>query len=274
MFSHFTANSRSHTAICSAVAFWILFAASRPCAGQNLAGQQSAADAIRKLGGQVEVDRESLGHPVVTVRLAETAVTDEVLGLLSHLPDLERLDLRATRITDAGLAHLKVCPRLRSLNLISAGRVTDAGLAHLKGLSQLEHLDLQGTGVTGTGFAHLSGLKRLRAIRLSGDRITDETIKQLASLAGLEELLLAYTRVTDEGMAHLAAIPGVRRLHLRSGRISDPGLTHLKGAANLELLEIASTPRVTDAARADLRRTRPKLQVRSNGSDLPNDAEL
>lgn len=240
------------------------------CSAQNLAEQKPAAATILRLGGQVEVDREALGHPVIAVRLAESTVTDEDLRCLGSLPDLERLDLRATRITDAGLAHLKGCPRLRSLTLISVSRVTDAGLEHLKGLAHLEQLDLQGTGVTSKGLVHLDKLPRLRALKLSGERITDECMTQLKSLKGIEELLLAYTQVTDEGMTQLAGHQALRRLHIRSGRITDIGLGSLEKSAGLELLELPSTPRVTDAALAELQKALPKLQVWSYRSDPPN----
>lgn len=254
----------------SLIALDLFFITELPiCSAQNLANQKPSTAAILRLRGQVEVDREALGHPVVAVRLAESAVTDEDLSCLSSLPDLERLDLRATRITDAGLVHLKGCPRLRSLTLISVSGVTDAGLEHLKGLAHLEQLDLQGTGVTSKGFVHLAKLPRLRALKLSGERITDECITQLTSLKGIEELLLAYTQVTDEGMSHLAGHPALRRLHIRSGRITDVGLGCLKKSAGLELLELPSTPRVTDAALTDLQKALPKLQVWSYRSDPP-----
>ena len=50
----------------------------------------------------------------------------------------------STKVTDAGLEHLKGLTKLRFLELTNA-RVTDAGLAHLRGLTQLEDLQLYGT---------------------------------------------------------------------------------------------------------------------------------
>lgn len=241
----------------------VCVAAAQMCSGHDSTPQKPAVRAVLELGGEVDVDRETLGHPVVAIRLAESTVTDEQLIFLDSFPDLERLDLRATRITDAGLAHLKGCLRLRSLSLNSVCGVTDAGLSHLSNLADLERLDLQGTGVTSKGIAHLAKLPRLRALRLSGDRITDDCMAHLKSWKALEELLLAYTQVTDDGLAHVADHPTLRRLHIRSGRLTDVGLGELTRAAGLEWLELPSTPRVSDAALADLQEALPKLEIRS-----------
>ena len=64
------------------------------------------------------------------------------------------MDLFATRVTDAGLVHLKGLHKLKTL--ILWGAITDAGLENLKELKQLESLGLAGTNVT------REGVKRLR----------------------------------------------------------------------------------------------------------------
>ena len=46
-------------------------------------------------------------------------------------------------------------------------RVTDAGLAHLKGLPSLQHLDLDSTEVTCAGLAHLKEMPHLQSLRLA-----------------------------------------------------------------------------------------------------------
>ena len=57
------------------------------------------------------------------------------------MTNLQSLNLTYTKVTDAGLAHLKGLTRLQSLQF-EATQVTDAGLKHLKGLTQLQSLDL------------------------------------------------------------------------------------------------------------------------------------
>ena len=46
-------------------------------------------------------------------------------------------------------------------------KVTDAGLVHLKGLTALEQLDLSYTRVTGSGLEHLNGSTALQQLDLS-----------------------------------------------------------------------------------------------------------
>ncbi len=47
------------------------------------------------------------------LNLSETIVGDDCLGHLKNLPDLQRLDLRGTRVTDDGITRLqKALPRL------------------------------------------------------------------------------------------------------------------------------------------------------------------
>ena len=45
---------------------------------------------------------------------------------------LKRLDLKTTRITDAGLLHLTGLTRLEHLDLAFSTTITDAGIASLK----------------------------------------------------------------------------------------------------------------------------------------------
>ena len=64
------------------------------------------------------------------------------------------LNLSRSKITDAGLLHLKGLTSLQTLSLYRT-QVTDAGLVHLTGLTSLKSLDLRGTKVTDAGVADL-----------------------------------------------------------------------------------------------------------------------
>lgn len=63
---------------------------------------------------------------------------------------LPLLLMGGTKITDAGLAHLKSFPELRKISLFET-QVTDAGLEHLKALPKLEVALLAGSKVTEEG---------------------------------------------------------------------------------------------------------------------------
>lgn len=98
---------------------------------------------------------------------------DEHLELLKSFPNLERLSLDFTEVSDAAMVHLAGAEKLTDLSLALTG-VTDAGLARLTHLKNLEHLDLFGTRVTDAGIAHLAKLPKLKRLDLRGTQVTDE----------------------------------------------------------------------------------------------------
>src|SRR5690349_20563428 len=77
--------------------------------------ESATVKAVEALGGRVTLDASRPGKPVVAV------------------------DLRNTRVTDAGLKELKGLHSLQMLNLFDTP-VTDAGLKELKGLQSLQEL--------------------------------------------------------------------------------------------------------------------------------------
>ena len=93
--------------------------------------QDAAVAAIRKLGGNVTFDEKSPGKPLVSVDLMDSKVTDAGLVHLKGLTKLQSLSLISTKVTDAGLVHLKGLTKLQSLNL-SFSKVTDAGVKDLQ----------------------------------------------------------------------------------------------------------------------------------------------
>jgi hypothetical protein len=77
------------------------------------------------------------------------------------LRKLQDLNLFNTKVTDAGLEHLKALTSLQWLSLgssfgpIGKTKVTNAGLEHLKGLPDLWYLELWGTQVSEEGVKRL-----------------------------------------------------------------------------------------------------------------------
>ena len=74
---------------------------------------------VRDMGGTVRVGERGVSQKgnVTEVILAGTGIRDEDLSLLKELPSLSRLSLARTRITSAGLQHLRGLRQLRTLNL-------------------------------------------------------------------------------------------------------------------------------------------------------------
>ena len=72
---------------------------------------------------------------------------------LQESRNVVELNLSRSKITDAGLLHLKGLPNLQTLSLPK--QITDAGLVHLRGLTNLQVLDVKNTQATDAGIAEL-----------------------------------------------------------------------------------------------------------------------
>ena len=119
---------------------------------QQARKQKESVGEIEELGGRVLYCQQNLLGmdcfrivTVVGVTLDGTRVTDAGLEHLKGLNHLEDLSLDKTRVGDAGLECLKGLKHLRDLRLDET-QVSDAGLEHLKGLG-----DLSGCGSTTRG---------------------------------------------------------------------------------------------------------------------------
>jgi hypothetical protein len=215
--------------------------------------QHVAIHEIGRLGGTVKSVhggplwlRRLIGSEPMTpfdlpysVSLAETAVSDSdldhLLSAIESRASLQTLWLAKTRVTDAGLVHLKRLTWLQDLRLDET-RVTDNGLKEVSAVSSLERLDLCRTQVTDAGLVHLKSMKKL------------------------QRLCLTATPVTDSGMAQIESLKHIDALWIEGTLVTDVGLLRLKGLPNLQLLYVRGT-RVTDAGIAELRRALPELQV-------------
>src|SRR5262249_30226625 len=120
--------------------------------------------------------RDTTGITELNLRFSK--VTDAGLVGLKDWKHLQVLTLPET-ITDAGLAHLGKLPDLPILRLEDAKGITDAGLSSLKGLSKLEELNLIGTKITDAGLAHLEGLPALRYLRVGFTGVTTKATQAL-----------------------------------------------------------------------------------------------
>jgi len=180
-----------------------------------------ATDRISDAGGAVTRDRS--GH-IVFVDLRASWVTDSDMAALAALPNLSRLDLSLTRITDHGLQQLKASPGITDLNLCYAELVTDAGLSAVKGWKHLKRLDLRGTKITDTTLQHLSAVTSLESLDVGFAQITDVGLDLIASLPNLKELTIGGNKLTDTGLQPLRQLPGLTYLDLTGSQRTDSGL--------------------------------------------------
>jgi len=170
------------------------------------------ADWITRLGGKVE--RNAAGA-IVAVNLRGSWLSDVDTIALARLPDLERLDLSHTRISDEGMLNLKPAPKIRELKLFYSEWITDQGMTAIKDWKHLKRLDVRGT------------------------RVSDGTMEIVSKLTGLEALDIAHTEVTDLGLENLITLVNLKELALGRGRLSNSGLVALRMLPTLTSLDLS-----------------------------------
>ncbi|MCL2648222.1 MAG: M48 family metalloprotease [Phycisphaerales bacterium] len=162
------------------------------------AAQKAAVEAIEGKGGKVKWE----GNVVVAVEWHNGKTTDEDFELFERFGELRELDVNGNR--QGG----------------ERSKITDAGLAHLKGLGHLERLVLSHTEITDEGLAQAAEWKKLRDLILDDAPITDAGLVHLERLTELRKLNLRQTKISDAGLSHLK-----RLLKLDLVDVSDTGVT-------------------------------------------------
>lgn len=171
---------------------------------------------------------------------------------------LEELDLRGAAITDEDLQRLALFPNLARVSLRGTA-ISDAGLAALTGLP-LASLDLRGTAVSGNGFALLP-TTRLEALHLTDTKVTEADLARLPSLPLLKTLKLNFLALSDLSIETLAAQPNLRHVELDGTQLSDDGLRRLLDLLPAVTRVEARNTHVSSALAAELATTRPGLEI-------------
>lgn len=136
-------------------------------------------------------------HSLVELDLGGSDCDNTTLELVIHAcPDVRKLILSSTAITDECVAHLSQLTSLEQLNLGSTS-ITDECVVHLSQLTSLERLDLGGTSLTGVGFSLVgTHCRSLRLIDFYGSELSAEGLREIAEhCPSLETLDISYTKI-------------------------------------------------------------------------------
>jgi Leucine-rich repeat (LRR) protein len=166
---------------------------------------------IDELGGKVEHNQAGA---ITEVHLRGTWVTDAEMLDLARLPQLQRLDLSHTRITDDGLLYLKPLKEVQDLNLLYAEQITDQGMAAIKQWKNLKRLNLRGTRIFDGTLAILSGLTQLESLDIAYTQVTDNGLDALVPLTHLKELSIGRSKVGKNALEVLRLLPTLEYLDL------------------------------------------------------------
>lgn len=218
---------------------------------------------------------------IVEADLRLSWIDDSDLGALGGMPDLQRIDLSHTRVTDLGLAALKPLRKVTDLNLYYAEQAGDGALAAIKDWKRLRKLNLRGTKVTDAGLAHLAGMSNLEDLDIGFALITDGGFDRLSALIGLKSLSVGGNKITGAGLSGLRLLPQLTSLDV-SGRqrtdsglwfasVTDQDLDTIASLTRLESLNLRGTSVTRVPVLANLRELQlGQTQISAKGlADLP-----
>lgn len=181
---------------------------------------------IVKLGGKIE--RDNAGR-IVAVNLRGSWINDAEMIDLARLPDLERLDLSHTRISDEGMLNLKPAPKIKELKLFYSEWITDQGMTAIKEWKHLKRLDLRGTRIYDGTLEVVSRMPWLEALDIAHTEVTDVGLENLITLVNLKELAVGRGRLSNGGLVALRMLPALTHLDLSGARPTPPDSPNGRG---------------------------------------------
>jgi len=207
---------------------------------------KTAINAIRELGGEVDVLRNGPQYPKdpISVIMKGRHVDDADMEHLRKLTVFRSIKITNTSISDDGLRGISLHHTLTGLYL-SRNRIGNGAIPHINTLKDLRLLNLSWTDVTDEGVKALAQMKRLRCVQLDGTNITNEALKTLSDLPMIDSIEASTTCVDDKGVAHLAKCHALMSLHLSGTRISDESIRIAGRLPRMQFL-IANYTRITD----------------------------
>jgi hypothetical protein len=185
-------------------------------------------DWIVHLGGKV--GRDAAGR-VAAVDLRGSWINDAEMLHLAELPDLEKLDLSHTRITDEGLLRLKAAPKISDLNLYYAEWITDQGMTAIRNWKHLKRLNVRGTRISDATLEIVSHMSGLEAIDIANTAVTDNGLDQLITLVNLKELSLGRGRLSNVALETVRMFPALTWLDLSGARPEPPDMAGRRRAS-------------------------------------------
>lgn len=175
-------------------------------------------------------------------------------------PNLRKMSLKKTKVTEVGLASLASLPRLQMLDL-EALPMSDKRIGEIAKFPALNRLNLKCCNFSGTGLKGLEGCKSLGMLSLEHTNVNAGMLKPLQKLATLKELNLKCNGLVDGDMQSVTALAQIERLNLGRTKITDAGLRRLAKMKNLRWLNLKECEGISSAAVADLRRRLPSCEI-------------
>ena len=191
---------------------------------------------VLDMGGAVE--RDSAGD-LRGIDLSRSWITDADLRRLAGARNLVSLKLAQTHISDSALEIVASLPALRELDLFFCEHITDAGAALLRGASRLERLSVRGSKISDSGVKFLTELRNLEVLDVGITEISDTSVGLLEALPNLRSLAIGGNKIGEPGIASLRSLRELRHLDLSGAQVTDSGIWAVT-VTDLNLDEIAA----------------------------------
>ena len=226
---------------------------------------------------------EALGlSPKAATVYNQRAVLDGVGPVLASLPELKKLTFWRKQLDNDDLAAVGLSPSLEEVSAIhlTEGTAGDAGMAGLARAKTLRSVRFAEAGLTDGTLKAFGTLPNLEYLNLFGNQFTDEGVTALAGAKSLGTLILGSRRpdpdvggpifqdtrgVTDAGARALFGLKNLTFLDVQGSSVTDATPDALAFdktlLPNLKTLWTGGSA-VTDAALANLKASRPGLNVR------------
>jgi len=117
-----------------------------------------------------------------TVRLVSFSPTDEVMNVLSDLPEVNHVDLDGFRLTDEGFRKLATVTDLEDLSIENATNLSSDSMSILEQFKNLKTLTIKHTPIDSRFIKFIANSKSLRQVYLYGTQLTKEDEKRLRDM--------------------------------------------------------------------------------------------
>jgi len=198
-----------------------------------------------------------------------TQITDKTISALAPLSQLEELNLHQCTITDASVPELLKLRRLKVLWLART-RISEVALAALGELPVLEEFNIAGcSSITGEGFTKGvkgGGYKSLKSLVCAGTSFASFGLERIKAVSQLEKLVLFDCGVNDVGLRWIAQCSQLKELQLNNNGFSDVGVAQVDNLKNLEILNIPGCKGVTDKSFNTLKNMKQLKELSVDGT--------
>ena len=197
---------------------------------------------------------------LTTLDVGGCKVTDAAMETIATLKKLKDLGLYNLPISDQGFAILTACTQLEKLNLRATKITDDALIQSLPNFKLLKSLEISETKIGDPAIPAIALLANLTDLNLWLTQTSDAGVEQLA-VVKLQRLNLDnIPELTDRAAVAASKISTLQFLHMGKTSITDKGLSAIEKLPNLNKLHINNT-NITLAAVEQFQARKPNVEV-------------